>query len=187
MFQANCWTGVLIKHPRNGEKNHGNTPNMTFNFLQVSLNQNKRSMFVLLEYLVAVNITSMNLACSFLKFPPTKICLQGRRRIQVQSHRSRIGAKTCAGANGCNVVMLLVASHAGWHYGKGQVPLISSSLGWMLQQVPLKTLCLFYFCFMGEIHLTEPMAWDMIGTGKAIKAPFTIQRTAQAKSELLLL
>lgn len=107
--------------------------------------------------LLAVNITSMILACSFDMFPPKNNRLQGRRRIQVQSHRSRIGAKTCAGVTGdrgpvewvvgggCNVVMLLVASHSskGGQYGKGQVPPISYSLGWMLQQVPLKPLSSF--------------------------------------------
>lgn len=71
---------------------------MTFNFLQVSMNQNKRSMFVRLES--RVSITSMILACSFGMFPPKNNRLQGRRRIQVQSHRSRIGAKTCAGVMG---------------------------------------------------------------------------------------
>lgn len=74
---------------------------------------------------------------------------------------------------GCNVVMSLVASHSskGGQYWKGQVPPISSSLGWMLQQVPLEALCSFFSCFMGGIHLTEPMAWDMIGTRTAL-APF---------------
>lgn len=109
-------------------------------------------MFVRLES--RVNITSMILACSFGIFPQKNNRLQGRRRIQVQSHRSRIGAKTCAGVmgdargygmgGGCNVVML-VASHSrkGGQYGKGQVPPISYSLARMLQQVPLEALCSF--------------------------------------------
>ena len=123
----------------------------------------------------------MILACSFGMFPPTKTSTceeEGeskynpteaelvQRLVQVWWEMGRGGYGM---AGGCNVVMLFVASHSskGGRYGKGHIPPISSSLGWMLQQVPLKALCYYVLClcmlFRGEIHFTEPMAWDMSG------------------------
>ena len=98
----------------------------------------------------------MILACAFGMFPPTKNP-PGRKK----ANPSTIPPKPnwckdlcrCDGrwggygmGGGCNVVMLLVASHSskGGQYGKGQVPPISYSLGWMLQQVPLKALMFFF-------------------------------------------
>ena len=131
----------------------------------------------------------MILACSVGMFPPTKTstCKEEgeskynpteaelvQRLVQVWWEMGRGGYGM---AGGCNVVMLFVASHSskGGRYGKGHIPPISSSLGWMLQQVPLKALCYYVLClcmlFRGEIHFTEPMAWDMICT-RTKMAPF---------------
>ena len=57
--------------------------------------------------------------------------------------------------------MLLVACHVskGGKYGKGQVPPISYSLGWMLQQVPLKALCYYVLCFYACFLEGNPFYW----------------------------